>query len=42
MEEIAKALEHKNELDSLRPIDKEREAVIMQPIHMLVVTHVLL
>lgn len=30
MEEIAKALEHKNELDSLRPIDKEREAVIMQ------------
>lgn len=30
MEEIAKALELKNELDSLRPIDKEKEAIIMQ------------
>ena len=30
MEEIAKALEFKNELDSLRPIDKEKEAIIMQ------------
>ena len=30
MEEIANALELKNELDSLRPIDKEKEAIIMQ------------
>lgn len=30
MEEIAKALELKNELDNLRPIDKEKEAIIMQ------------
>jgi Fic family protein len=30
MEEIAKALELKNELDTLRPIDKEKEAIIMQ------------
>jgi Fic family protein len=30
MEEIANALELKNELDTLRPIDKEKEAIIMQ------------
>ncbi|QBN19443.1 Fic family protein [Flavobacterium nackdongense] len=30
MEDIAKALELKNELDNLRPIDKEKEAIIMQ------------
>lgn len=30
MEEIVKALELKNELDSLRPIDKDKEAIIMQ------------
>ncbi|MEO8516731.1 MAG: Fic family protein [Flavobacterium sp.] len=30
MEEIAKALELKNELDNMRPIDKEKEAIIMQ------------
>lgn len=30
MEEIANALELKNELDNLRPIDKEKEAIIMQ------------
>jgi len=30
MEEIAKALELRNELDNLRPIDKEKEAIIMQ------------
>lgn len=30
MEEIAKALGLKNELDMLRPIDKEKEAIIMQ------------
>ncbi len=30
MEEIAKALELKNELDNLRPIDKEKESIIMQ------------
>lgn len=30
MEEIAKALELKNELDDMRPIDKEKEAIIMQ------------
>jgi Fic family protein len=30
MEEIANALELKNKLDSLRPINKEKEAIIMQ------------
>jgi Fic family protein len=30
MEEIAKAMELKSELDNLRPIDKEQEAIIMQ------------
>lgn len=30
MEEITKALQLKNELDMLRPIDKEKEAIIMQ------------
>lgn len=30
MEEIANALALKNQLDSLRPIDKEKEAIIMQ------------
>lgn len=30
MEDIANALKLKNELDSLRPIDKEKEAIIMQ------------
>ena len=30
MEDIANALELKNHLDSLRPIDKEKEAIIMQ------------
>lgn len=30
MEEITKALELKSELDNLRPIDKEQEAIIMQ------------
>lgn len=30
MEEIANALELKKELDNLRPIDKEKEAIIMQ------------
>lgn len=30
MEEIANALELKNQLDTLRPIDKEKEAIIMQ------------
>ena len=30
MKEIANALELKNELDNLRPIDKEKEAIIMQ------------
>jgi len=30
MEEITKALELKNKLDNLRPIDKEQEAIIMQ------------
>ena len=29
MEQIARALELKMELDSLRPIDQEREAIIM-------------
>ncbi len=30
MEEVSKALELKQELDNLRPIDKEKEAIIMQ------------
>ncbi|MBX9808345.1 MAG: Fic family protein [Flavobacteriaceae bacterium] len=30
MEEIANALELKNQLDNLRPIDKEKEAIILQ------------
>lgn len=34
MEQIAKALELKKELDTLRPIDKEREAIIMQKLRL--------